>query len=47
VDPAHNLYPLNEYGIRHQKDYATVKSFFGEEVIRLRNELKNLQERYD
>jgi hypothetical protein len=47
VDPAHNLYPLNEYGVRNQKDYATVKSFFGEEVIRLRNELKNLQERYD
>ncbi len=47
VGPAHHLYPLNEYGVRHQKDYATVKSLSGEEVIRLRNELKNLQKRYD
>ena len=47
VDPAHNLYPLNKYGVRNQENYATVKSFCGEEVIRLRDELKNLQEQYD
>jgi len=47
VDPAHNLYPLNKYGIRKQEDYATVKAFSGDEVVRLKDELKNLQEQYD
>ncbi|WP_204105855.1 MULTISPECIES: hypothetical protein [Spirulina sp. CCY15215] len=47
VDPAHNLYPKNEYGVRKQQDYATVKSFSGDEVIRLKDELKALQEKYD
>lgn len=47
IDPAHNLYPQNKYGIRGQRDYATVKTFSGDELIRLRDELKNLQEKYD
>jgi len=47
VDPAHNLYPVNKYGVRKQEDYATVKSFSGEEIVRLRDELRDLQEQYD
>jgi len=47
IDPAHNLYPLNNYGVRKQEDYATVKTFSGDEVVRLRDELKNLQNQYD
>lgn len=46
VDPAHNLYS-SKYGVRKQKDYATVRSFSGDEVIRLRDELKKCHEEYD
>ena len=47
IDPAHNLYPLNKYGVRKQEDYATVQSFSGDEFVRLRDELRTLQEQYD
>lgn len=47
LDPAHNLYPINKYGVRKQENFATVKSFSGDEAVRLRDELKTLQDTYD
>lgn len=47
IDPAHNLYPLNKYGVRSQQNYAKVKCCSVEELIRIKQELVDLQEQYD
>ncbi|EHI5143939.1 hypothetical protein QNE83_000972 [Vibrio alginolyticus] len=47
IDPAHNLYPLNQFGIRKQEDYAKVRCCSIEELCKLKDELKNLQDEYD
>ncbi|MEM9216869.1 MAG: hypothetical protein AAGD25_21280 [Cyanobacteria bacterium P01_F01_bin.150] len=42
-DPAHNLYPM-KLGIKKYKDVATVKCFSPDEVLRLQNIIRTLQE---
>lgn len=42
-DPAHNLYPMKK-GITKHKDAAVVKCFSPDEVLKLRDKIKELQE---
>jgi len=42
-DPAHNLYPMR-FGITKHKDAATVRCFSPEEVLRLQDKIKELQD---
>ena len=44
-DPAHNLFPTNGVVKKHQ-DYATVKSFSPNEVTRLQEIIRRLQQEY-
>lgn len=45
-DPAHNLYP-GKYGVKGQKQFATVKCFSPDELYGLRAQLDTLQIAYD
>lgn len=46
-DPAHNLYPKKEHGIRTVKDYATVKCFSPVAVAKIREENRKLVDDYN
>jgi hypothetical protein len=46
-DPAHNLYPIKKYGVRKHEDFAKVRCFSPDEIVRLRDELKQCQEKFD
>lgn len=42
IDPAHNLYPMKEYGVREHTDYATVAGFGNNEITKLQEENRHL-----
>jgi hypothetical protein len=46
-DPAHNLYPKKEHGIRTAKDYTTVKCFSPDAVAEFQEENRKLVDGYN
>ena len=46
-DPAHNLYPKKEQGIRSAKDYATVKCFSPDAVNEVQEKNRKLVDEYN
>lgn len=42
IDPAHNLYPLEKYGVRDHQKYATVVGFGPDQVANLQEENREL-----
>lgn len=45
IDPAHNLYPLEKYGVRLHHRYATVQGYGPENVAALQAENRSLTDR--
>lgn len=46
-DPAHNLYPRKETGVRSPEKYATVKGFSHEEVFKMQEENRRLVDSFN